>query len=173
MILCLTGFYFLQQFFCIFQSGNNRNFHIHTCYIVNSLFDSLDTTYIRKIKFCKFFAGQFFYCSTKSCFHNTTGCTKNDCCSGSKTQRHIEFFIRKICKTDTCTFDHATKLSCCDSDIYIRNTCTVLILSTDFKFLCSTRHNAYNHHFFFRDSHFLCIIGFGNGTKHLLRRFCR
>ena len=68
MILCLTGFYFLQQFFCIFQSGNNRNFHIHTCYIVNSLFDSLDTTYIRKIKFCKFFAGQFFYCSTKSCF---------------------------------------------------------------------------------------------------------
>ena len=48
---------------------------------------------------------------------------------------------------------------------------TILIVTSDFKFLCSTWHDADYNHFLFRNAHLLSIVRFCNGAKHLLRRF--
>ena len=123
-----------------------------------------------KVKLWKLFAGQRFNRSAQSRFHHTAGSAEDYACAGAKAQRFIKALIRQIQKTDACFLNHPRQLSGSDGYIHIRNAGGVLVISSDFKFFRRTRHNAYTYNVSGINSHLFGIVGFGDCSKHLLRR---
>ena len=122
------------------------------------------------IQFC---IGQSLYRSTKSRFHNASGCAEDNACSGRCAERCVEFGIRKLGEHNTGAVNHSGKFSGGQCDIHIRHAGRRLIVTSCFKFLCGTGHYADNHDLFRVNAHLLGIVSFDNRTEHLLRRFTR
>ena len=50
---------------------------------------------------------------TKSCFHNTAGCTEDNACTCCIAEGLIKVLVVKSCKVDTRRLNHLCKFLCC------------------------------------------------------------
>ena len=83
-IICFACTNLVHDSLCIGKSGCDCNLNAYSACFISSFLNSFESTnFLEFDRAVVGFAGQFPNCGTKSCFHNTTGNTEDNSCTGT------------------------------------------------------------------------------------------